>query len=88
MIESKSAIAAEAERCARIAESQIVGAEGNSRIEGMVRAMRVHSSKTLTSDANRARCLNIARSQLHGDEADERIQGVIDAIESGRRDLK
>ena len=82
MTNIEASVAAEAQRCASIAESHIIGAAGDDRIAAMVRAMRVHGGKTLSPNANRARCLNIARTQLRGDEADERIQGVIDAIES------
>lgn len=40
MTETKSVVAAEAERCARIAELQMLGDQRDDRIERMVRAMR------------------------------------------------
>ncbi|WP_426163139.1 hypothetical protein [Sandarakinorhabdus sp. DWP1-3-1] len=76
-------IAAERERCARITESQIVGAEGDDRIERVVTAIRVGQKLKTTVNAERKRCSNVVRSQLKGDDADERIQGIIDAIDDG-----
>lgn len=74
----------ETERCVRIAESQVVGAPGDDRIDQIVLAMRVHGSHALSEDANYIRCLTIARSQIHGDNADERIHLIIAAITDRR----
>lgn len=76
-------ITTERERCARIAESQIVGAEGDDRIERVVTAIRLKQKVRSAVDAERMRCSNIVRSQLKGDDADERIQGIVEAIEDG-----
>lgn len=77
------AVAAERERCARIAEAQIVGAEGDDRIERVVTAIRLGQAPKHTVNIERIRCATIVGSQLHGGNADDRIQRIIDAIADG-----
>lgn len=73
----------ETERCARIAEAQIVAGTDNRRVEATIAGIRVGSRRETTDAAEAARCINIARSQLRGDDTDRRIEAIIEAIGRG-----